>query len=420
MNQTLKCVLVALNVHGYTSLALGYLRSSLEANDELNQEIEVETLDLCFDCYDAHQIMKLIGDVPPFLVGFSCYVWNFNTFSELARLINAVWPDTKIVLGGPEVTPHPAEVLKKLPFLTAVIYGEGEETLVELVKVLKGNGSLSQVRGIAYVDKREIRVNEKRPLIEPLDRIPSPFKNPFFKLKNETTYIETYRGCPFKCAYCFEGKNYERLRHFSLQRIKEDLSLILAKGVRSFSFVDPVFNLNRTHLKQIARVLKEVGIEKARLHTIEVVVENLDSDAVAILKEISVESIETGPQAIHPETVRNINRYFNREKFKKGVLSLQKAGIKVILDLIIGLPGDNFYRFLASTAFVFSLSPHRVIFSTLHVLPGTHLFENWQQFDLLFDREAPHYVWQNYSFPYQEIRLAEIMAKSLGKEYNLE
>ncbi len=419
MKTPLPSYLVALNVHGYNSLALGYLRASLEADSGLRDSLKLETIDLCIDCYDIHQIMQFFKE-PPFLVGLSCYVWNFEKMEKLAFLINHLWPDCEIVLGGPEVTPHPEKVLQKLSFVTAVVYGEGERTFVELTKALLKKEPLERVQGVAYLENGEVRVNEPPALIEPLDVIPSPFETSFFELKEGATYLETYRGCPFRCAYCFEGKNYPEIRHFSEERIKKDVELILKRGVKSFSFVDPVFNLNRTQLESMVRTLKEAGIEKARLHTIEVVAENIDSDQARWLKEISVESVETGPQAVHPETIRNINRYFQSERFRKGVERLKEVGIKVLCDLIVGLPGDNFYRFLASVAYVFSLEPYKVIFSTLHVLPGTLLFEKAESFGLLFDPEAPHYVWQNYSFSYQEIRLAEILAKSLEKEYNLE
>lgn len=419
MSEVPYCYLVALNVHGYSSLALGYLQASIKANKNLGSKVKAEIIDLCVDCYDVHQIIQFFRQ-EPFLVGLSCYVWNFTKMQHLSRLINALWPDSKIVLGGPEVTPHPEEAFQKLPFLTAVVYGEGEETFVKLIEALIRNKPLKMVKGIAFIEDDGVVVNEPRPLIDPLDEIPSPFEAGVLELSDGTTYLETYRGCTFKCAYCFEGKNYSYLRHFSLERIKKDVELILKKGIKNFSFVDPVFNLNRQHLKKMVSLLKEVGINKASLHTIEIVAENIDSDSVSLLKDASVESVETGPQAIYPLTVKNINRYFHKERFRKGVLALKKSGIKVLCDLIIGLPGDNFYRFLASCAFVFSLAPHRVIFSTLHVLPGTPLFEKKEVYELVFDREAPHYIWQNYSFSYQEIRLAEILAKSLGKEYNLD
>lgn len=419
MSEASHCYLVALNVHGYNSLALGYLQAFLKADSNLVDKLKIEAIDLCVDCYDVHQITQFFRQ-EPFLVGLSCYVWNYNKMLDLARIINGLWPEAKIVLGGPEVTPHPEEAFRKSPFLAAVVYGEGEETFAELIKAFISKKPLNEIRGIAFLEDGKVVVNEPRALIEPLDKIPSPFETGVLELKDGSTYLETYRGCTFKCAYCFEGKNYARLRHFSLERIKKDVRAVLRKGIKSFSFVDPVFNLNRQYLSKMVAALKEAGINQASLHTIEIVAENIDSDTVSLLKEASVESVETGPQAIHPDTIKNINRYFNKERFRKGVLMLKKGGIKVLCDLIIGLPGDNFYRFLASVAFVFSLAPHRVIFSTLHVLPGTQLFERKEDFELAFDPEAPHYVWQNYSYSYREIRLSEILAKSLGKEYNLD
>lgn len=115
----------------------------------------------------------------------------------------------------------------------------------------------------------------------------------------------------------------------------------------------------------------------------------------------------------------NVNRYYNEEKFKKGVRLLEDSGIEVITDLIIGLPGDNFFKFVKSAKTIMDMKPTTIVFSILHVLPGTVLYERSEDFGLKFDDKAPHLVLSTPDFPYEDIDKAVIMAYSLDKEYNI-
>ena len=190
-------------------------------------------------------------------------------------------------------------------------------------------------------------------------------------------------------------------------------------GVRSFSFVDPVFNLNPKNLERMSSIMEGSENPDVKLHTIEINMETIDEETVEKLKECSVASIETGPQTVNKETLDNINRQFDAEKFAKGIGLLLKGHIKVLCDLMLGLPGDNFFRFLKSVKYIFGVHPNVVIFSTLYVIPGTELYKNAKKFEMKFADQPPHFIMENYSFPFEEIRKAEIMADSLAKEYNL-
>lgn len=406
----------------YYSLALGYLKAFALKDESVAKKANIEIVDFCVDCNSVQQVMFYLASEKPDIIAFSCYCWNMDKISDLCRLAKQIMPDVKIVLGGPEIGPITEEVLKENPAVDVVVRGEGEKTFSELLKYyLTKKGRLEDISGVSYRKYGDVFRNDDRPLIQSLDEIPSPYLTGVLEPREKVTYLETYRGCPFRCAYCYEGKNYPKLRYFSEERIRKEIELISQNlAVQSFSFVDPVFNLNRDKTRKLCSMLNEAYQgNNTSLHTIEVATELIDDETIEEFKKANVVSVETGPQTVVSGTLKNINRHFVPTKFTRGVKLLLKNNIKVLCDLIIGLPGDNLFRFMKSVAFVSALCPSTLIFSTLHVLPGTELYVSGQKFDMKFDAKPPHHILSNYTFPYEEIRKAEILAVSLAKEYNI-
>jgi radical SAM superfamily enzyme YgiQ (UPF0313 family) len=422
--KNIKVLLLAINVHNnyhYYSLALGFLKAYALKDKVISEYADIEIIDFCVRCNDVEQILFYITESAPDVIGFSCYCWNAGQISDLARLAKQVMPKLKILVGGPEVGPVADRYLQENEAIDVIIRGEGEETFSEVLKhYITGQPPLAKIPGISYWRNGKVIQNVDRPLIENLDDIPSPYLTGVLQPRDRVTYIETYRGCVYKCAYCFEGKNYEKLRFFSLERVEQEVKYILdSPYVNSFSIIDPVFNLKKERFDEITSLMARVNTQRKQLHTIEIMTELLSKESVIQLKKAGVVSIETGPQSAYPETIKNVRRFFDQDKFIDGIKLLKEQKIKILCDLIIGLPGDNFFRFGKSIKFVMTLQPDTIIFSTLHVLPGSYLFENASEFKLRFDQKAPHYVLSNYSFSYDELMKAQIMANSVGKEYNL-
>lgn len=421
MSEQKKVFLTTFNIHGYYSLAFGYLQAYALKSKKLKGKVKFLSLDFCIDCNDIYQVLYYFERIKPDIIGFSCYCWNMEKVDKLSRLSKEVLPKVKVILGGPEVGPIAEEVLQSNPAVDVVVRGEGEATFKELLEhYVLNRKDISQIKGISYREGKNVYANEERELIENLDDIPSPYLTGILPLRDQVLYLESYRGCPYRCAYCYEGKNYPHLRYFSKERIKKEIEFISKSGkVKRYSFVDPVFNLNKKKLREMCSLISRSNQGDVKLHTIEVSMEKVDEETVKELQRANVVSVETGPQTVNEDTLKNINRYFERDKFIRGVELLEDSGIDVLCDLIIGLPGDNFFKFARSTRFVFNLKPGRVIFSTLHVLPGTYLFKNASKIGLRFEKAPPHAVIENKSFSYTELRRAEVMALSLEKEYNL-
>lgn len=415
-------LLVALNSCAephYFSLALGYLKACALADPDLAARANIDIVDFCTDCNDPLQVAYYVAHAKPDIVGLSCYCWNIDVMRHIAEMVRKTMPEARIIAGGPEVTPIAEEFLAANPSFDVVIRGEGEATFAELLRALTNGGSAADVAGISYRESEHVFANDERPLIEDLDSIPSPYLTGMLKPRDNVTYLETYRGCPYRCAYCYEGKNYPTVRRFSDERIRAEIELITSDPeVGTYSFIDPVFNLDKETLEKLCAMLEASAAAGKTIHTVEVITERVDEQTIALLKKAGTVSTETGPQTVNPQTIKNINRYFVRDKFARGVALMRDGGFKVLCDLIVGLPGDDFFSFCRSVRFVLELRPGTIIFSTLNVLPGTALRERADEFGLVYDDAAPHYVLGTETFSFEEIRKAEMLAGSLAKEYD--
>jgi anaerobic magnesium-protoporphyrin IX monomethyl ester cyclase len=415
-----KVVLISLNWANHFSLALGYLKAYALKNNVIRENVEIEILDFDTEMLNSQQVVYYLSQAKPDIIGFSCYCWNIGKVLDIARIMKTIHPQVRIIVGGPEVGPIGPKYLKENNFIDVVVKGEGEATFAETLNSYLGRGSLEEIEGISYRVDDTVSENPDRPPIEDLSEIPSPYLEKILVPRNKVTYIETYRGCMFRCHYCFEGKNLPNLRFFPEERVKKEIELVLSHPeIKSFHFVDTVFNSRKDRLARIAEMISRANRYRTELRTIEIIVEFVDEETVSLFKKANVKSIETGPQTVNEDTLKLVNRYYKEDKFKAGLRLLEDNDIEVTSDLIIGLPGDNFFKFVKSAKTIMDMKPTTIVFSILHVLPGTVLYEKSNEFGLKFDDKAPHLVLSTPDFPYEDIDKAVIMAYSLDKEYNI-
>ena len=417
MERPLRCVLLALNSPGYRSLALGYLRAYAKQDPALAGRVAFETLDLDTDTDTWWAAWRVLG-LEPDVLGISVTCWNARAVYELCRIVHAVRPECAIVLGGPEVGPIATDVLEAHPEVSVVVRGEGEVTFAALLAELRRGGKAWRVEGIALRKGDEVVTTPDRALVANLDDLPSPYLTGVLQPLDGGSYLETYRGCPHRCAYCFEGKGYGRIRSFSDQRVAAEIDAVAgAPGVHSFSFIDPVFNLTDARLRNMAGWMAPHAERGVRLHTIEVDIERIDAEAAALLRTAGVASVETGPQTVGAAALEACSRPFDAVRFSQGVGALRAVGISCECDLIVGLPGDSAYDFLAGLRFCFDLDPGKVQSSTLHVLPGTGLWERAVELGLEFDREPSHEIIATPDVGFRDLRRVEVLASSLQAVY---
>jgi radical SAM superfamily enzyme YgiQ (UPF0313 family) len=413
----LKTVLLGLNSPGYQSLALGYLRAYAQADDRVAGKVAFQTLDLTTTADPWWVAWRVLG-LEPDVLGVSVTCWNARAVFEVCRIVGQVRPETVIVLGGPEVGPIAEDMLRAHGSVHAVVRGEGEAAFADLLHAFTSGGKAWRVDGVTARKGDAIVSAPDRALIADLDSIPSPYLTGVMMPVDGGAYLETYRGCPHICAYCFEGKGYGRIRSFSDARIAAEIDTVsTAPGVDSFSFIDPVFNLTGERLAKLAGWLAPHAARGVRLHTIEVDIERVDDEAAERLHAAGVRSVETGPQTIGPAALEACHRAYDAERFARGVKALRARGIVVECDLIVGLPGDDVYDFLAGLRRVLYLDPGIVQSSTLHVLPGTELWERAAELGLSFDEEPPHEIMATPDVSFRDLRRAEVLASAVQMVY---
>ena len=273
-----KVVLLSFNYTNHFSLANGYLKAYAEKDPYIRDTSSIQLLDFDAEKHDIRQMLYYLAKEQPAIVGFSCYCWSMDKTLSLTRSLKQLDPKVKIILGGPEVGPAAQKYMMENPAIDAIVVGEGEVTFHELLRSFFGTGtSLAQVKGIVYREKDRIVTTETRPLYANLEDIPSPYLTGILRPRDEVTYIETYRGCPYRCAFCYEGKNFSELRFFPEERIKKEIELIMSiPTIRSFHIVDSVFNLKKERLKRLAQMLSDANKFGTCLRTVEVMAELID------------------------------------------------------------------------------------------------------------------------------------------------
>lgn len=415
-----KILLISFNWADHFSLALGYLKAYAQKNKYIQENTNIEIVDFDAETLDNQQVIYYILQNRPELIGFSCYCWNINKVLDISRIVKTILPDVRIVLGGPEVAPVSKKYLRENRYIDIIVKGEGELTFSEVLESFLGLKRLEEIKGISYRKDGNIYENEDREPISDLSEVPSPYLEGILKPRDRVTYIETYRGCIFKCYYCFEGKRLKGLRFFPEERVKKEIEFILSHpDIKSFHFVDTIFNFRKDRLKWLCDIISSANRNNTELRTVEIIAEFVDEETVELFKKANIKSVETGPQTVNEDTLEKVNRFYKEDKFRQGVRLLEDNGIEVTCDLIIGLPGDNFLKFYRSARKIMDLKPTNIVFSILHVLPGTVLYEKSNDYGLKFDDKAPHLVLEVPGFGYEDIDKSVIMAYSIEKEYNI-
>lgn len=414
---TLGVAFVAVNASGYRSLATAYLEAAVKADPRLGHvAVHRADFDVTADpWWIAYRILAL--DPAPDVVAMPVMCWTARRVHEVARLIKRARPETLVVLGGPEVGPVAEAVLARDEHVDAVVRGEGELAFADLLHSYSRGGDIASVPGVTARDGDRIVSGPDREQIEDLDTVPSPFACGGIATDG-SAYIETYRGCPHRCAYCYEGKGSTRIRSFSWDRIAADIEAVATTpGMRSFSFIDPVFNLTPDRLRRLSDLLAPHAARGVRLHTIEVDIERIDEAAAALLVRAGVASVETGPQTVGTAALNACRRTLDPERFRAGVRACRDAGISVECDLIVGLPGDTVDDVLAGIDFAIAADPGKVQISTLHVLPGTDLWYRAEELGLVFDPEPPHELIATRDIGFADLRRLEELGVAAATVY---
>ena len=409
----LKHLLISLDLINHAPLALGYLKGNAVEDPVIRDKVRFIIKSFSVRV-GKDTVVKYIEDEEPDIVGFSCYLWNIGYVLDISKDIKKILPNVKLVLGGPEVTPRAKEVIFENPSIDIIVRGEGEETFKDIIShYLTNSPALKDILGITYGDNGAVISNKKRPQIGDINKIPSPYLSRVIPVDENTyPYLETHRGCTFKCRYCYYHKEFSDIRYFSLARLKEELEFLMKAGVKVISFVDPTFNINAERLKDICRLIANVNNGHTSFHA-ELMAELVDEEMADLLSKANFYYVEVGLQSTNRKALEKVNRRCDPARFERGVRLLSERIETVELQLIMGLPGDNLSNFIESLKYALSLNSMRFYIFTLALLPGTYFLEHRDEFKIIYDRRPPYHVLSNETFSYEEMQKAKMVANSL-------
>ncbi len=401
-------------------LALYYLKAYFIKHSPLTKSASIDILSFSYN--EKIEIMiSRIKERKPRIIGFSCYVWNITKILKIAGAVKKGAPYMKIVLGGPEVSPRAYSLVKRYKFIDAVVIGEGERTFNDLLgHWLTNRADISDINGIAYRQKGKVLLTPKREQISDLDEIPSPYLEKVVDeklIKGYHPYIpmETMRGCAYRCHYCYYHKNFEKLSYFSLERVERELKYLLKRKSKGIYLMDPTFNTNKKRAKEILRIFIKYN-KKTSLH-IELRAELLDKEMVELLHAAAADFIEIGIQSINKKTLRLINRSFEPDRFRRNILLLNKKRLPYEIQLIDGLPADNYESLKKAVDWLFALKPSAIKIMRFMLLPGTYLRQNASHFGIRYDRKPPYHSIESDTFSAGDLRKTQRLRDAIGALY---
>jgi anaerobic magnesium-protoporphyrin IX monomethyl ester cyclase len=339
----------------HNSLALPCLAAACQGLDGVTTVIREFTVN-----EPADRILRVIVNEEADVAAFSCYIWNIGETLKLASDLKQIRPETFIILGGPEASFGVFELMTQHPALDCVVRGEGEETFRELIACLAGSDGhgdlLKQLSsGITCRAGEDIIATPDRVVIKDLDSIPSPFSAGLADLGKPLVYFETSRGCPFSCAFCMSSLDRE-VRSFSMERIGKDLGILMAQGARTVKLVDRTFNFSATRANEIWAII--LGGNRTSRYHFEIAADLLTDENFRLLRSVppGMFRFEIGVQSGEDETLERVGRSSDLARLFANVQRLRdETGVVVHLDLVAGLPGEDFAGFLRSLQRLFDL-----------------------------------------------------------------
>ena len=346
-------------------------------------------------------IMRDIYLEHPNVVCVSCYIWNISFVKELMADLTKILPDADFWAGGPEVSYDAEKFLAENPEFTGVMVGEGEETFLELSGhyIEQSPADLKDITGVCYRDGEKIVHNGWRQIMD-LSSIPFIYKD-LADFKNRIIYYESSRGCPFSCSYCLSSID-KKLRFRDTEMVKKELQFFIDNKVPQVKFVDRTFNCKHDHAMAIWKYINEHDNGVTNFH-FEISADLLREEELQEMSTMrpGLIQLEIGVQSTNPDTIKAIHRTMDFEKLKGIVNRIHSFGnIHQHLDLIAGLPYEDYDSFRKSFNDVYALKPQQLQLGFLKVLKGSHMMEMCQEYEIVYKTREPYEVlstkWLDY------------------------
>ncbi len=409
----MKALLLALNAkYIHTSLALRSIKAFCK-----DYEKNIHILEMSIN-HNENDILKCIYQEKPDIIGISCYIWNMRYVKTLIPILKKILPQATIVLGGPEVSYEGEQILLEYD-ADIIMQGEGEETWKEYLDYRNGLIShLNEIAGLIYKDVNgTIQCNKPR---KPLDLRKLPFVYQHLEdLTHKIIYYEASRGCPFNCQYCLSSIE-QGVRFVPVDTVKQHMDFFLANKVKQVKFVDRTFNTKKQFAMSIWKHLIEHDNGFTNFH-FEIAAELITEDMYDLLAQArpGLIQFEIGVQSTNPTVLKTIKRPMPFEEIKEVVLRIKSLkNIHQHLDLIAGLPGEDYDSFRKSFNDVMSIRPEQFQLGFLKLLKGSGLRENASQLGLIYKSEPPYEILYTSHISYDEILRLHTIDDLVDRYYN--
>jgi radical SAM superfamily enzyme YgiQ (UPF0313 family) len=387
--------------------------------------------------YTINQSMdEILGDLyerNPDVIGFSCYIWNWQMTKELIVEVKKLLPQTDIFLGGPEVSYEAEKIMEQYgraseetgngPVIRGIILGEGEKTFCELVEYYaqrEDHNLLQDIKGLlldnGYTGMREPLSFSEIPFLYEEQRLSGKGLQDF---RNKIIYYESSRGCPFRCSYCLSSID-KTLRLRDLDRVFPELQFFLDCKVPQVKFIDRTFNCNRAHAMAIWQYLTEHDNGVTNFH-FEIAAELITEEELELFQKMrpGLIQLEIGVQTTNPGTLQAIHRSADMVHLSQ-IVERIRAGhnIHVHLDLIAGLPEEDYESFVHSFNDVYAMKPEQLQLGFLKVLKGTEISLRKEEYGLVHQSIPPYEVLYTKWISYEEIRKLKRVEEMVELYYN--
>ncbi len=433
----MKILLTAINAkYIHSNLAVYSLRAYARAYQD-----QVELKEFTIN-QKKEQILKGIYQSKPDVLCISCYIWNISLVLEVVQEIFKILPETRIWLGGPEVSYHAKELLEQYPQLAGIMKGEGEQTFLELVHhYVDGDVALRQIAGITYRENEQglgqemlpigsnfagyemsekigtIVENPWRPVLD-LSTVPFVYEN-IKDFENRIIYYESSRGCPFSCSYCLSSVD-RKLRFRSLDLVKKELQFFLDNKVPQVKFVDRTFNCKHEHAMEIWKylIVHDNGITNFHF---EVAADLLTDEEISLINTMrpGMIQLEIGVQSTNDKTIGEIRRKMNFAIVSDRVQKVMAGkNVHQHLDLIAGLPFEGYESFRQSFNQVYGLKPQQLQLGFLKVLRGSYMHEMAQEYGCVYQDKEPYEVLFTKWLSYDDVLRLKLVEEMTEVYYN--
>ena len=408
----MKILLTAINAkYIHSNLAIYSLRACA---GEYKSQIELAEFTIN---NQKDYILEEIYKRKPDILCFSVYIWNLDYVESVAREFKKICPDTPVWVGGPEVSYEVEDFLTSHPEIDGVMIGEGEETFREVCGYYAGNRELDSIQGIAYRDNNGIRVTESRAIMD-MSRIPFCYDT-MEDFSNRIIYYESSRGCPFSCSYCLSSVD-KSLRFRDTELVKKELLFFINQKVPQIKFVDRTFNCNHAHAMEIWRFIKEHDNGVTNFH-FEISADLINEEELKLISEMrpGLIQLEIGVQSTNEVTIKEIHRTMKLERLKEVVRAIQSgANVHEHLDLIAGLPYEDYDSFARSFDEIYELKPNQLQLGFLKVLKGSFMYEHAKEYGIIYHDRPPYEVLSTKWISFDDVLRIKKVEEMLEVYYN--